>query len=207
MTAGRTQRPKQARSRETERRILDAASAVVAARGTEGASVAAIAAAAGTSVGNVYRRFPNKDALLRAMEAELFRGRAQFWAETLDARRWEGRSLREFVGVLAAEIVGRHRAQQGLLRALATRARAEYEARAQPAGKPWHSVIALMRAQWGDEIPGGVRAIALALEMMAATAGELILFREEAAAAHGLNDDVLATELTTMAVAYMTAER
>ena len=59
--------PQQARSRATLARLLDAAEAVLAREGLEAATVPAIAERAGASVGAVYRRFPDKDALLRAV--------------------------------------------------------------------------------------------------------------------------------------------
>jgi AcrR family transcriptional regulator len=40
---------------------------VLAKHGLEGATVSRIAAAAGLSPANVYRRFPDKDALMRAV--------------------------------------------------------------------------------------------------------------------------------------------
>ncbi len=62
------QRPAvQERSRESLRRMLDAAEAVVAKHGLEGAILPRIAAKAGISAANVYRRFRDKDALIAAV--------------------------------------------------------------------------------------------------------------------------------------------
>lgn len=49
-----------------ETAVLDAARAVFAARGVDGASVDAVAAAAGLTKGAVYSRFPSKEALFVA---------------------------------------------------------------------------------------------------------------------------------------------
>jgi AcrR family transcriptional regulator len=62
--------PVQERSRETVRRILDAATQVLKERGYEGLSTNRIAVAAGISPGSLYQYFPNKDAILKAMVAE-----------------------------------------------------------------------------------------------------------------------------------------
>ncbi|GAB7146578.1 TetR/AcrR family transcriptional regulator [Mycobacterium riyadhense] len=62
--------PAQERSRETVRRILDAAARVLKERGYGGASTNRIAAAAGISPGSLYQYFPNKDAILKAMVAD-----------------------------------------------------------------------------------------------------------------------------------------
>jgi AcrR family transcriptional regulator len=51
---------------DVRRRIVDAALDAFAAAGWRGARLADIAAAAGVSTGNVYRYFPDKEALLRA---------------------------------------------------------------------------------------------------------------------------------------------
>ncbi|MCV7079532.1 hypothetical protein AWC27_07410 [Mycobacterium szulgai] len=62
--------PMQQRSRETVRRILDAATRVLKERGYEGFSTNRIALAAGISPGSLYQYFANKDAILNAMVAE-----------------------------------------------------------------------------------------------------------------------------------------
>jgi AcrR family transcriptional regulator len=59
--------PKQERSLETLNRLLDAAERALEDEGLEAATVPAIAKRAGVSVGVVYRRFPNKDALIRGV--------------------------------------------------------------------------------------------------------------------------------------------
>ena len=62
--------PVQDRSRDTVRRILDAAAQVLKERGYDGASTNRIAAAAGISPGSLYQYFPNKDAILTVVVAE-----------------------------------------------------------------------------------------------------------------------------------------
>ena len=64
--------PQQARSRETFNRLLDAAEALLEEKGLDAATVPAIAKRAGVSVGVVYRRFPDKDNLLRAVYRRFF---------------------------------------------------------------------------------------------------------------------------------------
>src|SRR5216110_947732 len=63
---------KQARSRLTLHRLLSATEALLEHGGLEAATVPAIAEAAGVSVGVLYRRFPNKDALIRAVYERFF---------------------------------------------------------------------------------------------------------------------------------------
>jgi AcrR family transcriptional regulator len=61
-----TERPLRADAERNRRRILDAAATVFAERGLD-VSFDDIAAAAGVGVGTVYRRFPDKDALIEAL--------------------------------------------------------------------------------------------------------------------------------------------
>jgi len=53
-------------------RLLTAAERTLETAGLEGATVPAIARRAGMSVGNVYKRFADKDALLRAVYERFF---------------------------------------------------------------------------------------------------------------------------------------
>lgn len=62
--------PKQTRSRRTVGKILDAAARVFAEAGYEGATTNRIAEVAGVSVGSLYQFFPNKGALLHALQRE-----------------------------------------------------------------------------------------------------------------------------------------
>src|ERR1051326_3152286 len=64
--------PQQARSRATLARLLDATEELLEEGGLDAATVPAIAARAGVSVGVVYRRFPDKDNLLRAVYQRFF---------------------------------------------------------------------------------------------------------------------------------------
>jgi len=59
--------PQQARSRETLRRMLDAAEVTLVRHGPEGATLPRIAKQARLSPASVYRRFRDKDALMRAV--------------------------------------------------------------------------------------------------------------------------------------------
>src|SRR5215470_12577765 len=56
--------PQQGRSRESLRKLLKAAAEVLGQHGVEGATIARIARHAGLTLGAVYRRFPDKEALL-----------------------------------------------------------------------------------------------------------------------------------------------
>src|SRR6185369_480768 len=97
--------PRQARSRETLARLLDAAQAVLAEGGLEAATVPAIAKRAGLSVGAVYRRFPDKDALLRAVYVRLFGRAREQNAARLDPELYRGMALETVLGAMVRGIV------------------------------------------------------------------------------------------------------
>lgn len=59
--------PKQVRGHEAERKIIEAAQKVFSEKGFSGARVADIIEAAGSSTGNFYYRFKNKEALFNYM--------------------------------------------------------------------------------------------------------------------------------------------
>ena len=59
--------PRQARSRESTRKLLKAAAEVLGQHGVEGATIPRIAHHAGLTPGAIYRRFPDKNALLETM--------------------------------------------------------------------------------------------------------------------------------------------
>jgi AcrR family transcriptional regulator len=59
--------PRQARSRETLRRLLDAAEVVLVKHGPAGTTLPRIAKQAGVAPASVYRRFRNKEALMAAV--------------------------------------------------------------------------------------------------------------------------------------------
>ena len=66
-------RPQQARSRQTEQRILVAAVRLLGDLGAGGLTTSSVSAAAGVSVGSLYRRFGDKQRLLLATQNELIR--------------------------------------------------------------------------------------------------------------------------------------
>ncbi|YCK79848.1 TetR/AcrR family transcriptional regulator (plasmid) [Arthrobacter sp. D3-18] len=75
MAGSAPQRPQavQQRSQETEQRILQAAVRVLGEAGVEALTTAEVSAAAGVSVGSIYRRFGNKEQLLLATQSEFLR--------------------------------------------------------------------------------------------------------------------------------------
>jgi AcrR family transcriptional regulator len=107
----------QSRSRESLARLLKAAAKVLNKEGLEGATIPRIAARAGLSPGTVYRRFPDKDALLREVCLRLLEGNYQGTKKLLASEPWKKMSLVEMSRTVIAITLKGHHSHRGLLRA------------------------------------------------------------------------------------------
>jgi AcrR family transcriptional regulator len=108
----------QPRSIRTRDRLLDAAEALLAAGGPDAATVPAIARRARVAVGSVYRRFPDKDAVLRAVYERFFQRSIDGNRQALEAGRWMGMPLPDLVAALVRGMVRGYVQQRALLAAL-----------------------------------------------------------------------------------------
>ena len=114
----KTLAPKQARSRESLARLMKAARDILNEKGIEGATVPRVAARAGLSPGSVYRRFPNKDALMRAMILETLEELDAAAASGLTPELAERFSLQAFAESMVRHRVASQRRNAKLLRAM-----------------------------------------------------------------------------------------
>jgi AcrR family transcriptional regulator len=108
----------QSRSRETAARLLEAAEDVLEKRGIEGASVPEIADRAGVSPASIYRRFVDKDGLLREVFERFFERSIKANEQALHPANWKAKSLDESVCALVAGMVAAYSQRPGLLRAV-----------------------------------------------------------------------------------------
>src|SRR5271166_6244399 len=108
----------QARSRESLARLLKATAEVLNQGGLEGATIPRIAARAGLSPGTVYRRFPDKDALLREVCLRLLEENYRQSKALLTAEKCQAMSLAELSRFVIAATLKGHQFHRGLLRAL-----------------------------------------------------------------------------------------
>ena len=107
----------QARSRKTVERLLTAALAVIEEKGLAGVTIPEVAAAAGVSTGSVYRRFTDKEALIRTAFLLLLEAWLEANQASLPADKFEGRSLEAALDALARALVAQYRGRTGLLKA------------------------------------------------------------------------------------------
>jgi AcrR family transcriptional regulator len=108
----------QERSRETASRLLAAAEQVLEKRGLQAASVPEIARRAGVSPASIYRRFTDKDGLLREVFERFFESAIQTNDAALEPSHWGTSSLEKSVCTLVSGMVAAYSQRPGLLRAV-----------------------------------------------------------------------------------------
>jgi AcrR family transcriptional regulator len=116
--AKKTLEPQQARSRESTRKLLKAAAEVLGQHGVEGTTIPRIAQHAGLTPGAVYRRFPDKDALLEAVVIGILERQEQRLRIALTPDMARQIPLAVFAEQLVSSMLVSYRANAGLLRAL-----------------------------------------------------------------------------------------
>ena len=109
--------PRQARSRATADRLLEATFALLSESGLEGAVIPRIAERAGVSAANIYRRFADKDALVRATILQALRA-SQAANESTLARMLVRATLAASARRLMTLLIEQYRSQPRLMRAL-----------------------------------------------------------------------------------------
>ena len=109
---------KQARSRATLERLLKATTEILEEGGLEAATLPRIAARARLSPATVYRRFPDKDALLQEAFRRFFEKNLQWSQEHYRPELWQGVPLAEMARRLFRDRLERNRHRAGLILAL-----------------------------------------------------------------------------------------
>ncbi|MBC6982606.1 TetR/AcrR family transcriptional regulator [Caulobacter sp. 17J80-11] len=110
--------PQQARSRETLARLLAASIALLEEKGLAGVTVPEVAARAGVATGSVYRRFTDKDALVRAAFLQLLESAQEANQAALPPERLSGLTLGAALQAITRALVAQYRGRTNLLRAL-----------------------------------------------------------------------------------------
>src|SRR4051812_27414418 len=98
--------PQQSRSQETLDRILDAAEQVLAEKAFGEATLAEIMERAGVTVGAFYRRYPDKNALLRHLDERFFAEMALRGDELFDPARWPNATAQQIIEAFTKQAVG-----------------------------------------------------------------------------------------------------
>lgn len=108
----------QERGRNALERLLNATEHTLESEGLDGATVPVIAERAGMSVGNVYKRFPDKDSLFRAVYERFFSEALASNEFALDPAKWEGTPTVEVLSTLVRGMIEGYRSHRRLIRAL-----------------------------------------------------------------------------------------
>jgi AcrR family transcriptional regulator len=116
--------PQQARSRESERKLLKAAAEVLGQHGVQGTTIPRIAAHAGLTPGSIYRRFPDKEVLLETMILGILERQDERLRTGLTQEMAGQIPLPVFAESMINNLLVSYRANAGLMRAMQQFARA-----------------------------------------------------------------------------------
>jgi len=206
--------PVQERSRKSLRRMLDAAEVVLAKHGLEGATLPRIAAKAGVSPANVYRRFRDKDALMAAVFHRLRKRSSAATAAQVDPEMVRPIGLAGFSRNIIEGMIRNYRADSGLSRAGVQYSEQHWETafvrktRVSEAQSFQMMVDTFMI--WRDQVkhPDPERAVRFGFIIIALALRELILFNRMRIFRDilPLDDDTLKHELPRMFLRYLGVE-
>lgn len=202
--------PQQARSRHSLAAIVRATKAVLAEKGHEGLTIPEVVARAECSVGCLYGRFENKEALLSYVSQQFFAEAEAGWQQFLDPTRWEGASALQIIQEMVRSAVACTRADEALLRAFtlywqttelnaATR-----EAATRHYQRLFMGLADLLLARRQEVIhPQPDLAIKLAVEWMDAVITERLLLKTSRLSQVAVTDEELVRELTRALASYL----
>lgn len=200
--------PKQARSRRTHTRILDAAEHLLEGKYFDDISVGEIAARAGVSVGNVYARFGSKDALLLVLHDRYEADRTKHLRVLLAGPG--PAALKSRIDWIVCAVIELFRARRGVLRSLILR---YWRDPAQIGAKSRRELDDILdrSAAWLLGARGEIthadagQAVRFGLSALLAAAREAIILRpQQLPGALEIGDEALAAELAHMLHAYLT---
>jgi AcrR family transcriptional regulator len=202
----------QQRSQETTEHLLEAAEELLRQGGADAATLRAIAERAGVSLGIVYRRFPDKDAILRAVYTRFFERFGATNTRSLSSDRFQRASLAEVAHTLVTGIAEGYRRHARLVRALLLYARShpssEFRERAAAHNARTLTVLQGIFDRHRPEIthPRPEVAVPFAISSAAALLQVRIVFNDTAAEP-ALPFAELVAEATRLVVSYLTAVR
>lgn len=201
----------QARSRESLRRLLDAATEVLGQYGVDGATIPRIARRAGLTPGSVYRRFHDKEALLETVILEILENQEERMKSSL-APMPSRVSLQAFVQQVIGGMVDAYRSHAGLLRGMRqfvqSRANTSF-CRQVTSLEVQHFRRAVdLFLSYRDQIshPNPRSAVSLALMMVVGTLYQVVVWPTDRSVLEGIpqDDPALKRELTRAFLAYLT---
>ena len=207
--------PQQTRSRESLHRLLKAATEILQEKGLEGATIPRIAARAGLSPGAVYRRFPDKDALLRKVVIATLEGADQQTAASLTPDLTARCTLPVMAGKIVGSTLASYRKHTRLLGSIAQFFRAHRSAAFRREvdeieTRTFRRVVQfLMHYREDIHHPDPEAAVAFSLAVVAFAIRELVLMEIITDVWKPLlpkTDEQMVQELTSMMLGYLQCE-
>ncbi|MGQ0736974.1 MAG: TetR/AcrR family transcriptional regulator [Acidobacteriota bacterium] len=202
--------PKQERSEETCRRILEAADRILRDQSFEETSIAQIVARAGCSEGPFYARFGDKEKFLRHLEEHFF-AEGEKAVRAVECRgAVAGSDAEQAVRESLRFVIREYRRLQGIHGALVLRSRRDRELRVRLAALDRDHLARVSRCLAGALGRRGRRADDVAsfgLFVVRSAVRQAILFGDSwrAAGDDGDRDDALADGLASLLVGYLQA--
>ncbi len=174
--------PRQQRSRETLRRILDAFEAALENQTFEEVTVGELCERAECSVGTFYGRVESKDALLEHLRQRVYGDVAKRLRDLFDPRKGTNTDLESVINEQTEVLLDFHLQRRGVIRAVILQAR-RHPVFAKQTQAFNGSVLAMARESWlmhRDEIlaPDPIAASEQAALMLAGYLREAVVFRE-----------------------------
>jgi AcrR family transcriptional regulator len=194
--------------------MLDAVEAVLDQYGLEGTTLPRIARRAGLSPASVYRRFRDKDALMRAVFTRGSEMRTEELAKKADLEQIRKIGIRDFARNWISGMIRGFRSRAGLLRAAVLYSQQHPKAAFVSRQKEleilgFHKMVETFLI-WRDEIchPDPEQAVRFAMVMVVVALRELILFNQGQIFAElvAADDDQLQLELVRMFLRYLGVE-
>jgi len=198
--------PRQARSRESERRLLEAARELLVARGWDEITVAEIAAHAGLAVGAFYARFASKRALFDHLEGEVATASLANVGR-LTKLAAEGASPRALLVDFVASHIRLYRDHAAVARALVVRSHADgaVRERLRDLSRRTYSEVARALARAGVRPPSAL-AFEYVLYVERSVLREAVLFGEGWSKGRRFTDAEIATETVRLLARYLGIE-
>jgi AcrR family transcriptional regulator len=203
----RVRTPRQRRSRDSLERVLTAGVDVLAAEGWEGFTIAAVANAAGVSVGMIYGRFENKDALFEAIHDRFMSEIESLHVEGFSQTGWDDlptdQVVRRAVDVVAASFAF----NVSMLRAAMLRSAVDDLIRRRghraisDLSRRFEAALLARRSEFAHPEPE--LAVAVCFRMVFATLSRRTMFGPTVAPSDELGWDRLVQELGTACVALL----
>jgi AcrR family transcriptional regulator len=177
---------RQARSRNTEQKILAATDRLLRRRRFDDIAMTDIAGEAGVSVGGIYARFESKEALLQALHARYETHRTEQLRRATKPTQWLGADLEERVRGIVAALVTLMREQRHVLRTFLLR----YWSRPEEATGPFAETLEdlyrsaadiILEARAAISAPNPTRAVRTALAVVAGACRDIIVMKPASA--------------------------